>query len=186
MENYLWQKTLLDTYHSFDRGVMLSDNKIDRLVVASLRRNDTLLLCDEMLSIMARKNNCLLAKSLVDSALEALGATGDDVLHCYYRCKMSFKDIAEKKGINIRQVFRNYDKELAKFAYSLSKMGYDSTILGEEFGCDGLFVTAYNRLQKKASDKMRVNIQLTDTYVDDAAPALDSRSFCRAGFIAAK
>ena len=29
MENYLWQKTLLDMYNMFDRVVVISENKFD-------------------------------------------------------------------------------------------------------------------------------------------------------------
>ena len=45
-----------------------------------------------------------------------------------YCPQMSFKDIAKKEQINIRQIFRNFDKELSKFAYYLSQDGYDSSV----------------------------------------------------------
>ena len=66
MENFLWQKTLLDMYNSFDRNVIMSDNKFNRLVAKSMYNNNTYLLYSEMVSSMTRKNNCMLAKAIVD------------------------------------------------------------------------------------------------------------------------
>ena len=123
MENFLWQKTLLDMYHSFDRNVIMSDNKFNRLVAKSMYNNNTYLLYSEMVSSMTRKNNCMLAKAIVDNALEKLRKTNNNILDFYYRLKLSFKEIAEKEQINIRQVFRNFDKELATFAYYLTEQG---------------------------------------------------------------
>lgn len=133
MENFLWQKTLLDMYNSFDRNVIMSDNKFNRLVAKSMYNNNTYLLYSEMVSSMTRKNNCMLAKAIVDNALEKLRKTNNNILDFYYRLKLSFKEIAEKEQINIRQVFRNFDKELATFAYYLTEQGYDSTAIMKEF-----------------------------------------------------
>ncbi len=167
MENFLWQKTLLDMYHSFDRNVIMSDNKFNRLVAKSMYNNNTYLLYSEMVSSMTRKNNCMLAKCIVDNALEKLRKTNNNILDFYYRLKLSFKEIAEKEQINIRQVFRNFDKELAKFAFYLTEQGYDSAAIMKEFGMDSLFLSNYNRLQIKVNNKAKFSIQMAENYVDE-------------------
>ena len=117
MENFLWQKTLLDLYHTFDRIVIIMDNKFNRLVTNSLYNNNNTLLYGEMLNFMARKNNCITAKLIVDEALKILINSNNNILNLYYKEKLTFRDIAQKEGVNIRQIFRNYDKEIAKFSY---------------------------------------------------------------------
>ena len=167
MENFLWQKSLLDMYHSFDRNVIMSDNKFNRLVAKSMYNNNTYLLYSEMVSSMTRKNNCMLAKAIVDNALEKLRKTNNNILDFYYRLKLSFKEIAEKEQINIRQVFRNFDKELATFAYYLTEQGYDSTAIMKEFSKDNLFLSNYTRLEIKVNNKAKFSIQMAENYVDE-------------------
>ena len=90
MENYLWQKTLLDMYNMFDRVVIISENKFDRLVANSLHNHATNSMFDEMITLMTRKNNCLLAKEIVDKALKFLTDAGKSILHNYYKNKISY------------------------------------------------------------------------------------------------
>ncbi len=185
MENFLWQKTLLDMYHTFDRIVIILDNKFNRLVSNSLHNNNTTFLYDEMLTFMARKNNCLTAKSIVCNALDKLSATNQNILKFYYKDKMSFKDIAKKEQINIRQIFRNFDKELSKFAYYLSQDGYDSSVIEKEFGSDNLFANNYQRLEKKVNDKAKTTIKFTELYVDNKNKNYQSTSnFVNENFVA--
>lgn len=167
MENYLWQKTLLDMYHTFDRVVMMMDNKFDRLVSNSLHSNNTNFIYDEMLEIMSRKNNCLTAKLIVDEALDRLCNKKSNILSYYYRNKMSFRSIAELEKINIRQVFRNYEKEIANFTYYLSKSGYSTPIIEEEFGKDNMFKATFNKLNNKLNNKGKMSMQLQISYSDE-------------------
>lgn len=167
MENYLWQKTLLDLYQHFGRVVMVSDNKFNRVVASSLFNHNTAAVFDELLILMKRKNNCLLAKELVDKAFEYLADNDKNILCDYYKHKMPFKRIAEKERINIRQVFRNYDKELSNFAYFLSGLGYNSEVIEQEFGNDNLFTQSFDRIYKKAFNKTQVSIMLPQVYNDD-------------------
>lgn len=169
MENYLWQKTLLDMYNMFDRVVIISDNKFDRLVANSLHNHATNTMFDEMVTLMARKNNCLLAKEIVDKALKFLMDDGKSILHNYYKKKISFKNIAEKEQINIRQIFRNFDKELASFAYYLSKIGYSTEVIQKEFGKDNIFAATYDKLLKRACGRGQMIVELPFVYNDDIA-----------------
>lgn len=167
MENYLWQKTLLDMYHVFDRAVIIADNKFDKLVSSSIINCNTNSLFDELMGLMARKNNCLLAKELVDNTLKYLNENNKNILCDYYKYKMPFKSIAQKEQINIRQVFRNFDKELASFAFILSKQGYSNEELERCFGGDNLFAQAYEKLALKTSNKPQIFVQLPNIYNDD-------------------
>ena len=167
MENFLWQKTLLDLYHTFDRIVIIMDNKFNRLVTNSLYNNNNTLLYGEMLNFMARKNNCITAKLIVDEALKILINSNNNILNLYYKEKLTFRDIAKKEGVNLRKIFRNYDNEIAKFSYLLSKKGYDSKIIKQEFEGDNLFMSAYYKLKAKAEGKTRLTFHIPEVYVDE-------------------
>lgn len=167
MENYLWQKTLLDLYHQFGRAVMIADNKFDRIVTQSLFNHNTNMLVDDLFCVMARKNNCLTAKVLVDQAFKYLISNNKNILCDYHKNKMSFKNIAQKENINIRQVFRNYDKELAAFAGFLTQCGYSTEVIQLEFGSDSLFSNAFEKIAQKANNRTQVCLQLPYTYCDD-------------------
>ena len=98
---------------------------------------------------------------------------------------MSFKDIAKKEQIIIRQIFRNFDKELSKFAYYLSQDGYDSSVIEKEFGSDNLFANNYQRLEKKVNDKAKTTIKFTELYVDNKNKNYQSTSnFVNENFVA--
>lgn len=183
MENYLWQKTLLDMYNTFDRAIMVSNNKFERLVASSLYNHSTSLMFEEMILLMARKNNCLLAKEIVNKGLNFLTANGKKILYCYYKNKISFKKIAEQEQINIRQVFRNYDKELSSFAHYLSIIGYSAEVIQKEFGEDSIFVSTYERLRKKASTKGQMSIQLPSVYRDESSKNSVQSSYSMTNYI---
>lgn len=167
MENYLWQKTLLNMYHIYDRSIMVSDNKFDRVVTSSLYNHNTDFVMEELMCLVTRKNNCLTAKSIVDRGLKYLSDSGQNILCSYYKDKLPFKKIADNEKINIRQVFRNFDKELARFVYFLSKNGYDSGRIEKEFASDSLFFLNYEKLFKKINSKNQISIQLHYSYNDD-------------------
>ena len=122
-----------------------------------------------MITLMTRKNNCLLAKEIVDKALKFLTDAGKSILHNYYKKKISFKNIAEKEQINIRQIFRNFDKELASFAYYLSKIGYSTEVIQKEFGKDNIFAATYDKLHKRACGRGQIIVELPFVYNDDIA-----------------
>lgn len=166
MENFLWQKTLLDMYNNFDRFIMIADNKFDRIVSKSLYCHGASLY-EELMCLMARKNNCKIAKQLVEEALRLLTKQGNKILHYYYIDNLPFKTIAQMECINIRQIFRNFDKEIANFAYNLSKLGYSSDIIQKEFGTDSIFNSVYKKLDKKVNGKCAQTVLLPAEYCDD-------------------
>lgn len=169
MENYLWQKTLLELYQNFSREVIVADNKFKRLVSASLYNHNTESTIDDLWCLMTRRNNCLTAKRLVEDAFKFLNSKGKYILCLYHKNNMSFKDIAEKKKINIRQVFRHYDKEIASFANFLTKRGFSSDVIKKQFDKDILFSNTFDKIERKANNKVQVSVKLPYSYNDDIA-----------------
>lgn len=166
MENFLWQKTLLDMFKNFDRHIVVADNKFNSLIAKSMYCHAQGLY-DELFSTMARKNNCLTAKQLVSKGLQLLTDSGKNILYYYYIDKIPFKVIAQRECINLRQIFRNFDKEIASFAYHLSKLGYSGEIIQKEFGTDSIFVASFEKIAKKTNNKCISNVLLPHGYCDD-------------------
>lgn len=166
MEKYLWQKTLLELYHTFDSSAILMDQKFEKLLKKSFGNNNCQYFFDEVFYLMKSKNNCLLAKEIVDFALNAMCKEKKFILNYYFKKKYSFKKIANIEQINIRQVFRNFDKELAMFAFYLSKQGFDTDRIESEFKSDFKFFDTYKKLLHKSSKNIYYSVKLPMQYVD--------------------
>lgn len=153
MENYLWQKALLNLYPRLHAISIATDKEFDRKVAGSCSRFNSEYLFDEIFDLLIKKNNCKLAKAIMDKAFKKLEEENKKVLLLRYADNLSFKDIAKRENVNIRQVFRNFNKELAYFSFLMSKDGFDSLMIEKEFQNDTLFYSAYIKELEKFNNK---------------------------------
>lgn len=161
MENYLWCKTLLEAYKDLKPEIKAQDRKLDKLVGKSfLDRGDTLVCLEDMRKVILHKKNCQIAKQLVEKVV-LRGEFEKSVLYWRYFVGQQFSDVAATLNKQIRQVFRQRDKELASFAKVLSGMGYDEDRLEKEFGEDLYFEKMYKKVAIKCSNVSKKNLVIT-------------------------
>lgn len=55
MENYLWQKALLNLYHSFEGIKVSKDREIDRIALGSVARRNSKDIFEDMLYAMKKE-----------------------------------------------------------------------------------------------------------------------------------
>lgn len=166
MEKYLWQKALLNLYHRLEGMKASKDREIDRMAIGASPKHNLQTLFDDMFDVMKKRNNCALAKEIVDKAFDKLMKEDKNILISRYSNNLSFKEIAVKHCINLRQVFRNYNKELAYFSFLLSQDGYSAKELEAEFKDDALFFAAYRKELERASAKNESFVKIPLHYED--------------------
>lgn len=160
MENYLWCKTLLEAYKDLKREILAQDRKMDKLIGKSFLGGDTLVTLEEMRKVVLHKKNCQIAKEIIEKVI-LQGEFEKSVLYWRYVAGQQYSDVASIINKQMRQVFRQKDKELVLFAKTLSGMGYDEDGLEKEFGEDAYFVKIHKKVAIKSSNVSKKNLVIT-------------------------
>ena len=166
MKNNLWQKTILELYVDYDSKIRGYDAKIDKLVRRGFDvKLSTLDLVENMRLLILYKKNVQYAKIIVNEVFSKVDVKKSIVYQRYY-LGLKFVDIAKKMKLQLRTVFRHFDKEMNTICFIMNSLGYDNDTLEKEFSFDSFFMNAYNRISAK-QDKVsyqnpKVNVLITN------------------------
>lgn len=171
MKNNLWQKTILELYVDYDSKIRGYDSKIDKLVRRGFDvKLSTLDLVENMRLLILYKKNVQYAKIIVNNVFSKVDVKKSIVYQRYY-LGLKFVDIAKKMKLQLRTVFRHFDKEMNTINFIMNSLGYDNDTLEKEFSFDSFFMNAYNRIlakqDKVLSQNQKVNLNVLITHKNE-------------------
>ncbi|MDD4839451.1 MAG: sigma factor-like helix-turn-helix DNA-binding protein [Clostridia bacterium] len=156
MKNNSWCNTLLVAFSALPKIVKFIDFSVKSRVKSGFQSKHLRLgiqnedLFKSIIELNDEKRRICNIKVIVESGLEQLSPTHNELLRLRFFERKTFQEIADQTDVVLRTVFRRYDSAMSDFEHILSTQGFDEKWLSEEYGNIALLSTIKRRLEKDA------------------------------------
>lgn len=156
-EQQNWSKTLLNCYSHLETICDAIDQTVLNYGLKSFSSNQTMMVADQILSLIKRKKFLINTKVLVDNVLGNISGTSARLLTVRCIDKVKTEIASEVLNMSMRNFFRRLNLAIDEFSAELKHQGYDSQRLGNIFKKEGWIMEIYNSYCQKSKQKQDVD-----------------------------
>lgn len=166
-----WTKTLLKVYRylericgAIDKIIMQSALNSSNILGQNYFYNNVYSITQKLIDLSDRKVTLINLKILIEDVLKGLDENDAQLLIEKYFDDNKFKDIAEKRGVSIRTIFRKVEVAEINFSKRLNMLGYNDLRLEEFLAKENWIMQVHDRL----CDANEEDFSLSNAYLAKA------------------
>lgn len=152
-EQLNWSKTLLNAYSYLEQICDAIDKMVLNYGIGSFSSNQTMVVAESILKLIARKKRLINIKVLVDGVLNNISGSSARILTVRYIDKVKTEVASKVLNMSNRNFFRKIIQGANEFATELKKQGYDATKLNDMFKKENWILEIYNSYCQKDKSK---------------------------------
>ena len=158
-EQLNWSKTLLNAYNNLEQICDAIDKTVLNYGIGSFNSNQTMIVAEKILSLIARKKFLINTKVLIDNILNNISGKSARILTVRYIDKVKTEVASKILNMSNRNFFRRLNQAVEDFAIELKKQGYNSKLLFNTFKYESWICEifdAYSKKEKQNLDNLNI------------------------------
>lgn len=158
MDNFVWGKTIIESYGDIIRMAETLQTMIKNLAYASANytnnyNNNTLNLSEKILKMLDRKYDYCNLKVIIDETLKKLDENSRKILIMKYIDKMSLDEMSVILNVSRRTIDRRIITSINSFCIKLNQAGFDNAYFENIYYKDNYLKSKYEQMNAKSNCK---------------------------------